>query len=99
MDFQRRYVLGLPQLDPILDEVADAFASAYELYDLPFANFMMTSFRTLTGGTMTYSASVFLKSGNHNFSAFFRAAADMEYFIAAANDLLSHARVASSMRR
>ena len=43
MDFQRRYVLGLPQLDPVLDAFAEALTSVYELYDAPFANFMMSS--------------------------------------------------------
>jgi len=119
MDFQRRYVLGLPQLDPVLDSLVEAFTSVYELWDIPFANFMMTSalefitascfetsitaftavnrpgrfpwfLRSRTSACIAYSAMIFPKSGNHDFSAFLRAAPDMEYFSAATNDLLSH---------
>jgi len=119
MDFQRRYALGLPQLDPILDAFAEAFKSVYELWDMPFANFMVTSaldfitatcvetsitvftpanrpgrfpwfLRSRTGAAIAYCAMIFPKSGNHDFSAFFRAAPDMEYFSAVTNDLLSH---------
>ena len=115
MDFQRRYVLGLSQLDPILDSLAEAFTSVYELYDIPFANFMITSaldfitvacvetsiapfiaangpgrfpwfLRSRTGARIAYSCMNFPKSGNHDFSAFFRAAPDMEYFSAVTND-------------
>jgi hypothetical protein len=118
MDFQRRYALGLPQLDPVLDSFAEAFKSVYELWDMPFANFMVTSaldfitatcventipvftpanrpgrfpwfLRSRTGAAIAYCAMIFPKSGNHDFSAFFRAAPDMEYFSAVTNDLLS----------
>ena len=119
MDFQRRYVLGLPQLDPLLDSFAEAFRSVYELWDIPFANLMMTSaldfitatcvetsitpftpanrpgrfpwfLRSRDGAAIAYCSMIFPKSGNHDFSAFFRAAPDMEYFSAVTNDLLSH---------
>ena len=119
MDFQRRYVLGLPQLDPVLDVFAEALTSVYELYDIPFANVMMTStldfitavcaeisitpftaanrpsrfpwfLRVRNGVAILYSCMNLPKSGNHDFSAFFRAAPDIEYFINATNDLLSY---------
>jgi len=118
MDFQRRYTLGLPQLDPVLDCFAEAFTSVYELWDIPFANFMITSaldfitatcvetsispftsanrpgrfpwfLRSRDGAAIAYCSMIFPKSGNHDFSAFFRAAPDMEYFSAVTNDLLS----------
>ena len=119
MDFQRRFVLGLPQLDPLLDSFAEAFRSVYDLWDVPFANVMLTSaldcitascvetsiapfkaanppgrfpwfLRSRTGSALVYCSMIFPKSGNHDFSAFFRAAPDMEYFSAVTNDLLSH---------
>ena len=43
IDFQRRYLQGLPQLDPVLDTFAETFTSIYEIYDPPFANFIITS--------------------------------------------------------
>ena len=43
MDFHRRYILGLPQLDPVLDTFAETFTSMYEIYDPLFANFIISS--------------------------------------------------------
>ena len=43
IDFQRRYVLGLPQLDPVLDTFAEILPTLYEIYDPLFANFIITS--------------------------------------------------------
>jgi len=43
IDFQRRYVQGLPQLDPVLDTFAETFTSMYDIYDPLFANFIITS--------------------------------------------------------
>jgi len=43
MDFQRRYVQGLPQLDPVLDTWAESFASIYDIYEPLFANFIISN--------------------------------------------------------
>jgi len=119
LDFQRRYIRGLPQLDPVLDTFVECFTSIYELYDPPFANFIISSavefitasciessieaftplnrparfpwfLRSRTGVSISYALMMFTKSGNHDFSACFRALPDMEYSIAATNDLLSY---------
>ena len=43
MDFQRRYVQGLPQLDPVLDTFVETFASLYDIYEPFIANFVISS--------------------------------------------------------
>ena len=52
MDFQRRYVQGLPQLDPVLDTFSETLPSIYDIYEPLFANFIISSaleFITVSG--------------------------------------------------